>query len=45
MHIGYWWESQKKRHHEEDQDVGESIILKLFLDRMRRYGLDQSGSG
>jgi hypothetical protein len=22
MHIGYWWECQKERDHEEDQDVG-----------------------
>jgi hypothetical protein len=21
MHVGYWWESQKKRDHQEDQDV------------------------
>jgi hypothetical protein len=27
-HIGYWWESQKERDHEEDQDVGGWIILK-----------------
>jgi hypothetical protein len=34
MHIGCWWESQKERHHLEDQDVGEWTILKLIL---RRY--------
>jgi hypothetical protein len=22
MHIGYWWDIQKKRDHREDQDVG-----------------------
>jgi hypothetical protein len=27
MHIGYWWESQKEREHQEDQDVGGWIIL------------------
>jgi hypothetical protein len=21
MHIGHWWESQKERDHQEDQDV------------------------
>jgi hypothetical protein len=21
MHIGYWWESQEKRDHYEDQDI------------------------
>jgi hypothetical protein len=28
MHIGYWWESQKKR----DQDVGGWTILKWILE-------------
>jgi hypothetical protein len=28
MHIGYWWESQKKRDYYEDQDVGGGTILK-----------------
>jgi hypothetical protein len=27
MHIGYWWESQKERHHLEDKDIGGWIIL------------------
>jgi hypothetical protein len=33
MHIGYWWEIQKERHHWEDQDVGGWKILKWILDR------------
>jgi hypothetical protein len=33
MHIGYWWESQKKRDHWEDQDVGGQTILKWILQR------------
>jgi hypothetical protein len=28
MHREYWWESQKKRDHREDQDVVEWTILK-----------------
>jgi hypothetical protein len=32
-HIGYWCESQKKRDHEEDQDVGGWIILKWILEK------------
>jgi hypothetical protein len=32
-HIGYWWESQKKRDHWEDQDAGGWITLKLILER------------
>jgi hypothetical protein len=27
MHIGYWWEIQKKRGHWEDQDVGGWTIF------------------
>jgi hypothetical protein len=27
MHIEFWWENQKERDHEEDQDVGGLIIL------------------
>jgi hypothetical protein len=27
MHIGFWWESQKKRDHWEDQLVGRWTIL------------------
>jgi hypothetical protein len=33
MHIGYWWEIQKKRDHWEDQDVGVWTILKWILER------------
>jgi hypothetical protein len=40
MHIGYLWESQKERDHQEDEEVGGWIILKWVLDRMRWYGLD-----
>jgi hypothetical protein len=33
MHIGYWWESQKERHHWEDKDVGGWTTLKWILER------------
>jgi hypothetical protein len=29
IHIGYWWESQKKTDHWEDQDVYGWAILKM----------------
>jgi hypothetical protein len=28
MNIGYWWESQKKKDHYDDQNVGGWTILK-----------------
>jgi hypothetical protein len=31
--IGYWWESQRERDHQEDQDVGGWIILGWILER------------
>jgi hypothetical protein len=33
MHILYWWESQKERDHQEDEDVGVWLILKPILER------------
>jgi hypothetical protein len=33
MHVGYWWEMQKKRDHWEDEDVGGWTILKWILGR------------
>jgi hypothetical protein len=33
MRIDYWWESQRKRDHQEDQDVGGWIILGWILER------------
>jgi hypothetical protein len=32
MHIGFWWESQKERNH-EDLHVGGRIILKWILEK------------
>jgi hypothetical protein len=32
MFSGYWWESQKKRDHWEDQDVSGWTILKWILE-------------
>jgi hypothetical protein len=31
MYIEYWWESQKERGHQEDQYIGEWVILKLIV--------------
>jgi hypothetical protein len=33
MHIGFWWESQKERNDQEDEDVGVWTILKWILER------------
>jgi hypothetical protein len=32
MHLGFWWESQKERDHEEDLVAGGRIILKWILE-------------
>jgi hypothetical protein len=40
IHIGFWWESQKKRDHKEDLDISGRIILKWILGRMGWCGLD-----
>jgi hypothetical protein len=48
MHIGYCWESQKKRDHWGDQDVGGgggNIKMDLKRDRMGWCALDRYGSG
>jgi hypothetical protein len=44
MQIKYWWEGQKERDYEEDQDVGGWTILKWILER-GWDGLDRSDSG
>jgi hypothetical protein len=33
MHIGYWWESQKERDHQKDQDLGGWTILKWIIKK------------
>jgi hypothetical protein len=32
-HIGFWWESQRERYHQEDLDVDGMIILQWILGR------------
>jgi hypothetical protein len=34
MHIGYLWESQKERDHQEGQNVGGWTILKWILEEL-----------
>jgi hypothetical protein len=34
MNIEYWWESQKERYHQEDEDVNGWIILKWILEKL-----------
>jgi hypothetical protein len=38
LHTGFWWESQKKRDHLEDLDVGGRIILEWILVREIGWG-------
>jgi hypothetical protein len=33
LHVGFWWESQKERDHQEDLDIGGRIILIWILER------------
>jgi hypothetical protein len=33
VHVSYLWESQKKRYHQDDQEVGVWIILRSILER------------
>jgi hypothetical protein len=33
MHIGYWWESQKEKAYDENQNVDGWIILKLLIEK------------
>jgi hypothetical protein len=33
MLTGFWWESQKERHHWEDIEVGGMIIVKWILGK------------
>jgi hypothetical protein len=33
MHIGFWLEREKKRHHLEDPDVVGRIVLKGILEK------------
>jgi hypothetical protein len=40
MHIGYWWESQKKRDHWEDQGVRWVDSIKMDLREIGWDGID-----
>jgi hypothetical protein len=37
MHIGYWWESQKERDHQEDLDMGGENNTRIKMD-LREIG-------
>jgi hypothetical protein len=32
VQIGYWWESQKERDHQEDRDVGGWTLIKWIFE-------------
>jgi hypothetical protein len=40
IRIGYWWESQKVRHHWEDQEVGGLYNIKIDLREIGWDGMD-----
>jgi hypothetical protein len=39
LRVGFGWENQNERDHQNELDVGGIIILRLNLDRMGWYGL------
>jgi hypothetical protein len=40
MHIGYWWESQKEKDHQEDHDVSGLNNIKMNLGVIGSGGMD-----
>jgi hypothetical protein len=40
MHTVFWLESEKEKHHQEDLDVGEMIILRWILREIGLGGVD-----
>jgi hypothetical protein len=46
MHIKFWPENLKVRHHLEDLDIDERVILEWILGKLgERCEVDASGSG
>jgi hypothetical protein len=42
MHVGFWWENQRERGHQEDLDVGRRVILRWIFeiwDEEQRWAL------
>jgi hypothetical protein len=40
VHIGFWWERQKERGHQEIIDVGGRIILRWILEKYDGGSMD-----